>query len=73
MFLTATELHQLTGYQKPALQRRWLTQNGYQFDVRGDGRPVILEAQLRFRQFKGLGKVSNASEEPNLDVLDGVG
>jgi hypothetical protein len=70
MFLSADELQELTGYKKPALQRRWLTQNGYQFDVRGDSRPAVLEAQVRLRQFKGLGNLANALEEPNLDALD---
>ena len=41
MFLSTDELQELTGYKKPALQRKWLTQNGYSFDVRGDGRPVV--------------------------------
>ena len=41
MFLTTEELRDLTGYQKPALQLRWLAENGYSFDVRCDGRPVV--------------------------------
>jgi hypothetical protein len=72
MFLSANELQELTGYKKPALQQRWLLQNGYQFDVRGDGRPVVMEAQVRFRQFKDLGNLANAQDEPNLDALDRV-
>lgn len=73
IFLSAEELQELTGYQKPALQRRWLTQNGYQFDVRGDSRPVVMEAQVRFRQFKHLAEPANALEEPDLDALDRMG
>ena len=50
MFLTADELRELTGYQKPVLQRRWLAENGYSFDVRGDGKPVVSRAYYEGRQ-----------------------
>ena len=73
IFLSVEELQELTGYQKPALQRRWLMQNGYQFDVRADAHPVVLEAQVRFRQFKDLGEPAKAQEEPDLDALDRIG
>ncbi|MDH3645956.1 MAG: DUF4224 domain-containing protein [Gammaproteobacteria bacterium] len=44
IFLTADELGELTGYQRPALQRRWLAENGYSFDVRADGKPIVSRA-----------------------------
>ncbi len=50
MFLTAEELRELTGYQKPALQRCWLAENGYSFDVRCDGRPVVSRLYYEGRQ-----------------------
>jgi hypothetical protein len=43
VFLTPTELLELTGYKKPALQRRWLVEHGYRFDVRA----VVLTAAKR--------------------------
>jgi hypothetical protein len=50
-FLTRSEIYELTGYKKPALQRHWLQESGYQFDVRKDGRPAVyrtvFEAQNR--------------------------
>jgi Domain of unknown function (DUF4224) len=46
VFLTSTELSELTGYKKPALQRRWLVEHGYRFDVRADGRAVVLIAAI---------------------------
>ena len=49
MFLTANELQELSGYQKPALQIRWLADNGYSFDVRGDGKPVVSRAHYEGR------------------------
>lgn len=50
MFLTAEQIEELTGYKKPSLQRRWLLANGYRFDVRADGRPALLRAQVEARQ-----------------------
>ena len=44
--MTPTELLELTGYKKPALQRRWLAEHGYRFDVRADGRAVALTAAI---------------------------
>ena len=59
MFLSPRELHELTGYQKPALQRRWLVEHSYRFDVRADGRAVVLtaaiEQQLAGRRTSGAG------------------
>ena len=49
MFLTIEELCQLSGYRKPALQSRWLAENGYSFDVRADGKPVVSRAHYEAR------------------------
>jgi len=49
MFLTSEHLRQLIGYRKPALQRRWLAENGYSFDVRADGRPVVSRSYYESR------------------------
>jgi hypothetical protein len=69
MFLTAEQLAELTGYRKPALQRRWLANNGYSFDVRGDGKPVVSRAHYEARH--------TAREHPrpsafNLAALDNL-
>jgi hypothetical protein len=57
VFLTPMELLELTGYTKPALQRRWLVEHGYRFDVRADGRAVVLttaiEKKLAGRRISG--------------------
>ena len=68
MFLTAQELRSLTGYQKPSLQRRWLTEHGYRFDVRADGRPAVLISQVEARQRSETGRVSSGVA-PNWDAL----
>ena len=49
IFLSTDETQELTGYKKPALQRKWLAKNGYSFDVRGDGRPVVSVAHYEAR------------------------
>ncbi len=69
MFLTKQLLAEMTGYKSNAGQTRWLKDNGYRFDVRGDGRPNILIDQVRERQCKKL----RPSSEPNLAYLDRVG
>jgi hypothetical protein len=69
MFLTPNELQQLTGYKKPKLQRQWLVDNGYSFDVRADGRPVVMTEQVSSRQLKRLSHHHNADDEPDFDAL----
>ena len=68
MFLSADDLRALTGYVKPALQRRWLLANGYKFDVRADGRPAVLVSQVEQRQAVRAEHVTS-DVEPNWDAL----
>lgn len=41
MFLSDDELQELTGYKRPADQRRWLLDNGFIFAVGARGRPKV--------------------------------
>lgn len=68
IFLTYDEIADLTGYVQPSAQRRWLQRNGYRFDVRGDGRPVVLRAQVDQRQ--RIREVRTSG--PDLAALDSV-
>ena len=70
MFLTVDQLKELTGYQKPALQRKWLLDNGYRFDVRNDGTPAFLVAQVQLRQLKALYGKAKVEETPDFAALD---
>ena len=70
MFLDQENLIVLTGYKRPADQRRWLITNGYRFDVRADGRPSVLVAQVDARQLMGLKANPEASQEPDLAALE---
>lgn len=60
MFLSDAELRELTGYQKPSAQKRWLEAQAIAFLVGGDGLPKVLRAVVVAR----LGGSSVASAEP---------
>ena len=70
MFLSREELTQLTGFKRRSPQINWLTQNGYTFDVRADGWPVVLIEQLQVRQVSQ--KRLHRATEPDLAALDDV-
>lgn len=46
MLLTPQELAELTGYQKPSAQMRWLTAQRIPYLVGGDGKPKVLRDPL---------------------------
>jgi hypothetical protein len=69
MFLTKNDIEALTGYKKPALQRRWLVENGYSFDVRADARPAVLADQVRARQAT---KGSERATHPNWHAFEEI-
>lgn len=46
MFLTQSELIEMTGYQKHAAQQRWLKQQRIPFLIGGDGMPRVLRATV---------------------------
>lgn len=49
MFLTPDDIAALTGYKLPAHQRRWLTRNGYPFEMAASGRPVVARSFVETR------------------------
>ena len=67
MFLSATELHALTGYKRAADQRRWLEKRGWAFEVRGDGKNCVLIEEARNRMLTGA--AHQRATEPNLVAL----
>lgn len=62
MFLTPKEVADLTGYQKPSAQMRWLTAEKFGFVVGGDGHPKVLRDVVLSR----LGAVRSTRKEPQL-------
>ena len=69
MFLADSDLESLTGYKRPADQRRWLAENGYSFDVRADGKPVVSRA---YYESCHLPKKAVRPSGFNLAGLDGL-
>lgn len=50
LFLSSEQLADMTGYRSGKCQERWLLENGYNFELRSDGRPNVLVDQVRERQ-----------------------
>lgn len=48
LFLTRDELHELTGLQQAAAQRRWLETHGWRYEIAANGRPKV--ARLYFER-----------------------
>lgn len=46
MLLSTLEIIDLTGYQRPSAQIRWLKSQKIPYVVGGDGRPKVLRAPL---------------------------
>lgn len=66
MFLTYSDLVEMTGYRSPRKMADWLAANGYEFDVRSDGRPNVLREQVLERQCKR----AQTPARPNLGAID---
>ncbi len=62
MFLTAEELHALTGYRRAHDQLRWLRERAWPCEIGGDGKPRVLR-QVVLRK---LGAETAESEGPRL-------
>jgi hypothetical protein len=67
MFLTAEEIRELTGYQRHADQRTWLTNHGWKFETNAAGRPIVLRS---FAERKlGDEQTGKKSTGPNFSVI----
>ncbi len=62
MFMTPEEVADLTGYQKPSAQIRWLQAEKFGYVVGGDGQPKVLREVVLSR----LGSVKPNKREPQL-------
>jgi hypothetical protein len=65
VFLSASEMAELTGYKQPARQIRWLTTQRYRFEVGGDGLPKVARSFAEAR----LGAPIERKPAPRLDGL----
>lgn len=68
MFLTKEELHELTGYVRPADQCRWLEKRRWKFAVSGLGRPVVLRKHVEEMLSLDVPKKEPARPEPKLNM-----
>ncbi len=66
MFLNSAQLKDMTGYKNHAAQATWLSDKGYIFDLRRDGRPNVLIDQVRERQCKTV----TSKPGPDLSWMD---
>lgn len=63
MFLSREDLIELTGFRYAAKQIAWLKENGFLFEVGGDGRPKVLRSYVVSRLG---GVVEPEAHEPKL-------
>ena len=64
MFLTPAELVDLTGYQRHADQRKWLTARGWVFEVAATGRPIVSIAYAKQRLGGSVADQVPANKKP---------
>ncbi len=67
MFLSKSELASLTGAKKFHLQRNWLIERGYPFEIRLDGSPVVSKDFILSKLNKSIR--SPIKNRVNLDAL----
>jgi len=67
MFLTASELEDLTGYKRPTAQIRWLRRHGWRHTVNGLGLPKVDVAEKNRKMVGG----TRPAQEPNWGALNG--
>jgi hypothetical protein len=67
MFLTAEEMRELTGYQRHADQRTWLTNHGWKFEENATGRPIVLRSFAEKRL--GDDHSGKKTSGPNFSVI----
>lgn len=78
MFLSEIDLQSLTGYKRPGDQRRWLASHGWAFEIRADGKNVVLHEEARARMLTAPGRKAGSSNrgrsaEPDLESLRRLG
>jgi len=68
MFLTTDQIADLTGYQRHADQRKWLTARGWVFEVAATGRPIVSAAYAEQR-LGGTEPKKKPAWQPNLAAI----
>ena len=68
MFLTQSEIEELTGFVCPSKQIAWLARNGIKFLVSATGHPKVLISHLQEIMMNNSGAKKRTSE-PNFAAL----
>lgn len=68
IFLTYSEISELTGCRQKAAQRRWLDRNGIRYFIRADGRPAVTTDAITGTTVNTGGP--RRATGPNLAALD---
>jgi Domain of unknown function (DUF4224) len=68
MFLTETDVRNLTGYRRPSAQVEWLRRSGWRFAINALGKPVVALAEFN-RRMVGSVQRTFAQQEPNWDAM----
>lgn len=70
LFLTADELRDLTGRERPSAQIKWLRANGFDVMVRADGLPRVLRAMVEARMGAPSRLTDHSPAKPDWSSLD---
>jgi hypothetical protein len=71
LFLTAEELRDLTGYQKPGRQIDWLRAQGFTFRIAADGHPRVDRSHY-LKLMGGMVEAQHKKTEPNFGGLQKI-
>lgn len=69
MFLTHEDLVELTGYKKPALQKRWMLDHGWPFVENAAGHPKILRSVVEKQMGGAPAAKETKRQKPNLGAI----
>jgi len=69
MFLTQTELAELTERKRKGEQIAWLKANGYLFAIGANGHARVLREHMQARLCGGIADTAPAAAEPNWSAM----
>lgn len=73
LLLTESELFNLTGYERFADQRKWLSARGWRYEITANGRPSVsrayAEKQLGLEPVHILAESKRRDWKPNISAI----
>jgi Domain of unknown function (DUF4224) len=70
LFLSKDELADLSGFARPTLQIRWLTENGWRYSVDANGKPRVAREHFAHRLVFGALPDKPKNSVPRFDRLN---